>query len=159
MKVVRKQPSSLGCFVCGVNNGSGLGASFYEMENGEVYATFSFKAEHASYPGRAHGGAISALLDELIGRAIWAHNDQIWGVTLTLSTTFRKPVPLNKRLVAHGRILSETSRGFVGSAEIVDEGGNILAEAKATYLKMPLEKIGASGEENIVIPDGVEEIE
>ena len=159
MRVIRKQPSSLGCFVCGANNRSGLDAAFYEMENGEVYAVFAFKPEHASYPGRAHGGVISALLDELIGRAIWVRDDQIWGVTLSLSTTFRKPVPISKKLVAHGRILSETSRGFVGSGEIVDENGSILAEAKATYLKMPLNRICASEEEHFIIPDEVEEID
>ena len=54
-KVVNKQNNSKMCFVCGMENKLGLKAYFYEMENGELVATFTPKSIHQSYPGRLHG--------------------------------------------------------------------------------------------------------
>ena len=73
--VVSKQPNSKMCFVCGLRNSLGLRASFYELDNGDLVATFTPETEHQGYPGRLHGGIASAVLDETIGRAILLRQD------------------------------------------------------------------------------------
>jgi len=161
MKVLKKQTNSVNCIICGIENKLGLNASFYEMENETVVATFTFKSEHQSYPGRTHGGMISALLDELIGRAIWIKEPQTWGVTIELTIRYRKPVPYGVPLKAIGEITNDTRRTFEGVGKIIDENGVILAEGKATYFKMPLDKISsedAHDEVNILVPDNVTDI-
>ena len=69
MKVMRKQRNSRMCVVCGMDNTFGLQAQFYTMEDESVMTLFSFRPEHQSYPGRVHGGLITAMLDELGFRA------------------------------------------------------------------------------------------
>lgn len=66
--VVEKQKSSHSCFVCGIDNGSGLHAEFFQLDNNELMAVFTPREEHQSYPGRTHGGVSAAMLDETIGR-------------------------------------------------------------------------------------------
>ena len=141
MKVIKKQNNSKDCIICGIYNESGLKAPFYEMENGEVWSVFEFKSEHQSYPERVHGGMISAMLDELVGRAIWVTHPEMWGVTMELTVKFRKKVPYGEKLRAVGRIDSETTRTFTGTGEIYDMNGMLLASAKAVYFKLPIEKI------------------
>lgn len=162
MKVLKKQTNTLDCVICGINNGFGLKAPFYETETNEVVTIFEFKVHHQSYPGRTHGGLISALLDELVGRAIWITDPGMWGVTMSLNVKYRKPVPYNTVLKGVGRIDSQTSRTFSGSGEILDKDGNVLAEASATYMKLPLSKIANSElnehEVNILVPDDVSEV-
>ena len=141
-KVVRKQYNSKLCFICGLKNGSGLKASFYEMENGELVAIFMPTAEHQSYPGRLHGGIASAILDETIGRAIMVGNDkEAWGVTVELSLSYKKPIPLGVELKVLARITEENSRFFHGTGEIVLPAGEVAVTARGKYLKAPLEKI------------------
>ncbi len=161
MKVLKKQTNSKMCYVCGMNNPFGLKAPFYEMEDGSLISIFEYKDIHQSYPGRTHGGLITAMLDEIAGRAIWITEPSTWGVTMNLNVKFRKSVPYNDTLKAVGKIIKNTKRGFVGEAKIYDIEGNILAEAQVTYIKLPLEKI--SSEEvhedvNIYYPDNVTEI-
>ncbi len=160
MKVIKKQTNSKMCIICGIETEAGVKASFYEMEDNSVVALFSFKEIHQSYPMRTHGGMISAMLDETIGRAIWITEPNTWGVTANLQVKFRKPVPYNVPLKAIGMITENKSRLFKGSGKIIDEFGNVLAEAEAVYVKLPLEKIAESNHEdvNIYIEDNIKEI-
>lgn len=140
--ITRKQYNSKLCFVCGLRNNSGLKASFYETEHGELIALFTPGEEHQSYPGRLHGGIASTILDETIGRSILVGNKQeVWGLTVELNVTYKKPIPLGVELKVIGRITEETSRVFHGTGEIILPNGEIAATAVGKYVKAPLEKI------------------
>ena len=78
MKVLKKQTNSRMCIICGMNNEAGIKAPFYEMEDHSVMSVFKFSQHHQSYPGRAHGGMISTMLDEIVGRAIWIDEPLMW---------------------------------------------------------------------------------
>jgi len=164
-KVVGKQPNSKMCLVCGLENEFGLYTAFYELENGELLAVFRPRQEHQSYPGRLHGGIISTILDETIGRAIMiGHADAYWGVTVEITVRFRKPVPLDRELRVLGRITRDTKRMFEGTGEVLLPDGTIAAEGQGRYMKLPLEQIADfnAGEQNwkvVSLPEDPEHIE
>lgn len=54
--VVEKQKSSHSCFVCGIDNGSGLHAEFFQLDNNELMAVFTPREEHQSYPAAPTAG-------------------------------------------------------------------------------------------------------
>ena len=140
--VTAKQPNSRMCLVCGLKNPFGLHTSFFELDNDELLAVFKPKEEHQSYPGRLHGGIISTILDETMGRAIMIQSeDDIWGVTVDLQIRFKKPVPLDEELRVIGRITKDSSRFFEGTGELLLQDGTVAAEGHGKYLKIPLEKI------------------
>lgn len=141
MKIINKQITSNNCFVCGVHNDCGLKMNFYETDEGELVSFFTARDEHQSYPNRAHGGIIAAVLDETIGRSILILEKGTWGVTTELNVKFRKPVPLNVELKVVARIIKNSRLLFTGTGEIVDDDGIIYATAVGKYLKTPLEKI------------------
>lgn len=141
-RVVGKQPNSKMCVVCGLHNEAGLQASFYELEGEQIAAIVNPQALHQGYPGRLHGGIAASLLDETIGRAIrMRHGDELWGVTIELTTRFRRPVPLNQPIRAVGRITKETRRHFEGTGEILLPDGSVAVEARGRYFKMLLDMI------------------
>lgn len=141
-RVIRKQPNSRMCLVCGMKNPLGLKAFFYELENGDVLAIFHPREEHQSYPGRMHGGIAAAILDETIGRAgMIKYGEDMWGVTLEFHTKFRKPVPLDVDLRVVGRITGENKRSFEGSGEILLPDGTVAVEGRGRFFKLPIDKI------------------
>jgi acyl-coenzyme A thioesterase PaaI-like protein len=141
-RVLRKQPNSKMCLVCGLKNHGGLHASFHELETGELVSIFTARDEHQSYPGRVHGGMITAILDETIGRAILTSNrDDFWGVTVEFTTRFKKPVPIGVQLRVVGRIVSEEGRVFTGTGEVLLPDGEVAATGEGKYVKLPLSKI------------------
>ena len=162
VKVKRKQSNSKMCLICGMDNDAGVKAQFYEMEDDTVVSLFQFKEIHQSYPERTHGGMITCMLDEIIGRTMWLKDPDVYGVTTTIKVDFKKPVPYNTPLKGVGRIVRDTSRLFFAEGEIRDMDNNVLARAEGTYLKMPVEKIANANvreEMAYLIEDGITEID
>lgn len=149
-KVLNKQTVSRNCFICGENNVAGLKMYFYEIDTDEVVGFFKGSEIHCSYPDRMHGGVISAILDETIGRAIMIRNPELLGFTTQLSVKFRKPVPIGIELICVGRVTNDTSRIFMGSGEILNEQGEVLASAQGTYFKVDTEKLSSGPNADIM---------
>lgn len=140
-RVLRSQNVSRMCMVCGTENTSGLGARFYELDDGELLGIFQPLEVHQGYPGRLHGGVASTLLDETIGRAISASDPTAWGVTVELTVKFRKPVPLDGEVRALGRITKDSRRVFEGTGEIVLADGSVAVSASGKYMRLPIDQI------------------
>ena len=141
-KVIAKQENSRMCFVCGLQNPGGLHAAFFELENGDLMATFTGHDHHNSYPGRLHGGVSASVLDETIGRAILIRSrGETWGVTVEFTSRYKKPVPLDRPLRVVGRIVKEGSRMFEGTGELLLEDGTVAVEGRGRYMKLPIEQI------------------
>ena len=135
MKVVGKQRNSKMCFICGMDNPIGLKAQFYNMEDGSVMTKFQYREEHQSFPQRVHGGLIATMLDELGLRALWAKgSEEEFGVTLSMESKFRKPVPYNEILIGKGLVKKETSKFITIDTEIFNTSGDLLANAEVKYL-------------------------
>lgn len=142
LKVLKKQPNSRMCFVCGLDNKFGLKSWFYELEDGQLMAVFKGAEEHQGYPGRLHGGIAATILDETIGRAIMlTHSSSIWGVTVDFSMKLRKPVPIGGEIRVIARIEKEGNRSFTGTGEILLDDGRVAVEGRGKYLKMDIDKI------------------
>lgn len=155
---MHKQPNSYYCFICGVKNVGGVHVRFYEVGPGagngaepapgagpiEILARFTARPEHQGYPGRMHGGIITGILDETIGRAVnigEGEHPMTWGVTAELTVRFRKPVPIGVELTARGRITCDHGRIFEGSGELYLPDGKIAAAAHGKYVRLPLDAI------------------
>lgn len=165
MKVINRQRNSKMCIMCGLDNEYGVCAPFYNMEDGSVMTVFKYREQHQSYPGRVHGGLITCMLDEMGLRALWAKelNEESFGVTFSLETKFRKPVPYNETLIGRGIITKYTPRFFSADVSIMDKAGNVLSNGITNYIKLEADKIAKNvsvhEEMCYLIEDGVKEID
>lgn len=162
-KIVDKKHNSNHCMVCGIENPFSLGARFYQMDNQELVCTFETKDFHQSYPGRLHGGMAAAILDETIGRAIDIIEPGAWAVTVELNIKYKKPIPLNAKLKAIGRITANNRRLFEAEGEILLEDGTVAATSWGRYMKLQdsslAEETFSQGEWFVLQEDDPEEME
>lgn len=165
MKVISKQKNSKMCIICGLDNEYGLKAPFYNMEDGSVMTLFKYRVQHQSFPNRVHGGLITAMLDEMGLRALWADrlSEEQYGVTVSLDTKYRKPVPYEIELIGRGKLVKESGNFFTVQSEILDKDGKVLANGEIKYMKLPVNIIaeGVIPHEEMcyLIDDGVKEID
>lgn len=152
--IVKAHDVSRDCIVCGIDNEFGLHGQFLETDEGILLGIFEPLNEHQSYPNRLHGGMSSAIIDEMIGRSIQIPEPETWGVTIDLSTKYRKPVPLDQKILARSKLVRNTSRAMDGIAQIVLEDGTVAVEGKARYVKLPLSVIAeGTTEHDCMKPD------
>ncbi len=153
-----KQPNSRMCFVCGMENPSGLHAHFYQLDDSTCVARFVPDASHQGYPGRVHGGVVAAILDETMGRAIWSDLTQ-WGVTVELNLRYKAPVPLDETLTIVGRLTADSRRVFEAEGQLLLADGTVAVTAQGKFVKIALERIldeGSLSDPNLelfIVPD------
>lgn len=140
-----------------MSNIAGLKVRFYETEDNGILAYFTPGAIHADDAGNLHTAAISAVMDEAMGRAIMIpHADKIWGVTAELSFKFLHPAPVGVGLRVTGRIIDEKSRVFEGTGELLLPDGAVAVEGYGRYVKLDMVTLGGFdpvGEAWYVRPD------
>lgn len=132
-----KQATSLHCFVCGVENPSGLHMHFYTIADGEVEATHIVRDEFQGYPGIVHGGIIASMMDETMGRVFMEGEPPRFMVTAELKIRYKKPVPINTPLKITGHRIKDNGRVGQASGEILGPDGTVLVTGEITVVNMP----------------------
>ena len=114
------------CFVCGL-----LGIDVH-VDEGRASAELVLDARVTGPPPFTHGGAISALFDEVLGAA--AHDRAPASMTAHLEIDFRRPWPVGEwaRMTAQSRQLGEHKLLVTG--ELSDAEGELFAEARGMWV-------------------------
>lgn len=131
------QPNSRHCFACGLENVYGLRLRFYETGPNEVTAHYTVPEHFQGYPGVVHGGIVTAMLDEVTGRAHIRGDPPRFMYTAKLEVRFRKNVPIGVPLRVVGRAQDSKSRRALSEGMIYDPEGELLAEARALLIDLP----------------------
>lgn len=120
------------CFVCGVGNPYGLKLTF-RYDDGASLAETRIPAHFAGYPGVVHGGIVSALLDEIMAKAI--EHTGVWSMTANLEVRFRNPAPTEQLLLLRGEIVKGGGKIFRTKGTITLEDGTVAAEATGVFVR------------------------
>lgn len=127
------------CFACSPHNPIGLQMQFYETEEG-VESVWEPRRYYEGYPGVIHGGIQSTLLDEIAAWAIYI-KARTSGVTSRLNVKFRKPVSSSQKHITLKSRIKYIQRGFCYlDTWLMDENGDVCAEADAVYYIFPSEE-------------------
>jgi len=133
----RKLPNASHCFVCGVENRSGLRLSFYVNEEHQVESQVVIADHFQGYPGVAHGGIVATILDETLARSVMAEDPNRVMFTGRLTTRYRKPTPIEQPLRAVGVVVKDRGRMAECAAYLYDQEGELLAEAEGLMIDIP----------------------
>ncbi len=142
-KVIRKQISTTTSITCGTENPASLGCTYYELEGGEVAATFRGGKWHEGHEGIMHGGISGSVLDEVMGRANRSY-DRLQGglkvpvVTAEMTVKYLKPIMSGELMTAYGRIDRKDGRKRFASGEILNEAGEVMATATGVYVAVDI---------------------
>ena len=93
------------------------------------------------FPGVAHGGIVTTILDELLGHVLAVNRrrgalSKLPSMTAGLETRYLRPVPVPGTLLVVARITGIEGRKTFTKGWIEDEAGNRLAEADAMFLTL-----------------------
>jgi acyl-coenzyme A thioesterase PaaI-like protein len=123
------------CFACGQLNTHGLQLVLHGDAD-RCWTELTLPKRFEGWEGIAHGGILTAILDEVMAWALVGRDS--WGLTARLSVDFRKPVAIGRPIRAEGRITEARRRLLKTHGQIVDAAdGELLASAEAVYVAAP----------------------
>ena len=132
-----KQPNSRTCFVCGMENDHGFRLAFYETSTDTVEAVATIPEHFQGYPGVAHGGIVTALLDEIAVRAATVGEPDHLMLTARMQVRFRKAVPVGVALRVVGTLIGRRPRATRARGEIILPDGSLGADGEAMLMDHP----------------------
>lgn len=122
-----------GCFGCGELEG-GLRLQFTTGPDLTVHGRFTVGVHHQGSPGLIHGGVLAAVLDEALGALQVYVREPM--VTASLTTDFRRPVPVGTELHLQARYDRRAGRKLhlSGEGRLDAPDGPIAGRATALFL-------------------------
>lgn len=123
------------CFGCGPDAEAGLHL-VVRLEGEEVVADYVFAERHSGAPGIAHGGTVSALVDDLLGYALYVVREP--GVTRRLEVDFLRPVLVGTSYALRGRVDRREGRKVFTSCEGAAPDGTVAFRATGLFVVVPL---------------------
>jgi acyl-coenzyme A thioesterase PaaI-like protein len=84
-------------------------------------------------PGHAHGGALAAILDEIMGTAAWQAGHMVMAANLNID--FRYPVPLGVPLQVTSIVTGQDGRKISARADIRLPDGQIATVGKGLFVE------------------------
>lgn len=122
-----------GCFACGLANPIGLHMDDFQVsEDGTVSAEFIPRTAYRGAGDTLHGGVAATALDEIL---VWAGilTQGVVSVTGTLELRYRKPLRVDRKITARGRVEERRGRRLVISGSLDGPDGPAV-EGRGLYL-------------------------
>ena len=130
-------PSLVGAslrFVSGEPEGNRYRVRYYKNLEQQLRARIWFGPETEGPPGHSHGGAMAAVLDEVLGLAAWAAGYPIFVGNLNVS--FRNTLPLEQVVTVESEVISIQGRKIMVHGRIC-HGETVYAEAECLCITIP----------------------
>ena len=134
---MNKLPNSKDCFVCGLENVHGLQLAFYKEGDDSIVVNYTVPERFQGYPGVVHGGIVTTMLDEILGRVFMFDDPDRFMFTAKLTTRYRHPVPIGEPLKMVGSVVKDRGRIAEAKAELFGPDGGLLAEAEGLLVALP----------------------
>ena len=126
-----------------INNfGRLLGINFKITKPGHVVYTMSVRENILATNTAAHGGALAAFMDAIIGVASLSAvaEEQKLVSTVEFKINFLKPALLNDQLKGIGKVIQKGKRIIITQGEIYNQNEELLATCTGTLNAYPMAK-------------------
>ena len=124
------------CVVSGSANPMGIATSM-RREGDEAVARVTLGPAFEGAPGRAHGGVVAALVDDVMGYVLNILETPAF--TGELKVRYNAPTPVGVEIEFRGRLRERTGRRLHIDAEATHDGRTI-ATGQGLFIAIPVER-------------------
>ena len=127
-------------FVSGDPTGARLRVAWFVRTEGLGTAGRAWFRPAAQGPPRhAHGGAMAALLDEVMGFACWLRGHRVLAKSITIE--FRRPLPLETIVTFDGSVDRVDGNRVMSRGQLLLPSGVVCAEGTGVFVVLSAERM------------------
>lgn len=112
-----------------------LGARFIAEDDRSMSASVTVGAALEGPPGYAHGGSLTALLDEAMGASAWYAGYRVLAVHL--SADFKRPVPVGAEIRVTAQVERREGRKVFTTGAILLPDGTLAVSGSGIFVDAP----------------------
>lgn len=124
-KSIEQSPSPLGNW---------LNGTFVEVQEGEMTLSFQVRKDMTNPVGTLHGGAASAIIDEVMGMSVYTLGKEFVYVTVSLTVDFLDNAREGETIYAKAKIIRNGKMLINVECHLVNEAGKILAKGTSNLV-------------------------
>jgi uncharacterized protein (TIGR00369 family) len=110
-----------------------LGVKIENISEGAAVLSLPIREDLLQAGNMVHGGVLSVLIDSVIGTAVRTVLDtDEFSVTAEMNINYFRPA-IKGKIIAEGKLVNKGKLLIVGTVDIKDEDGRLLATGRATY--------------------------
>jgi uncharacterized protein (TIGR00369 family) len=133
--MLKRVPEHGPCFICGSQNPNNAGIIWWERTDGVIVSEVTLSEAQQGAAGFTHGGASAAILDEVMGVAVWRAGYQV--VTVNLEVEYRRPVPLGELIQIEGQVVDQVGRSIRARGELHLPDGTVAVIGRGIFVEAP----------------------
>ena len=122
------------CFACGTKNPDGLQLRFQLEGDNEIRTEYIVPKKFQGFKDIVHGGIMATILDEVMVNLFYLKGIKV--ITARLDVRLKKPAKVGERLSFRGWFIREAGRTVDAQAEVRNQEGIVVAEAKGLLFKV-----------------------
>lgn len=127
-------------FVAGEPNGQRIRVRyFWRARENRMKGRVWFGPGAEGPPGYAHGGAVAALLDEVMGISAWASGYKVLAADINIR--FRRPTPLSEILTFTGEVERTEGRKIYCLGKVYNSDGELIASGEGLFMNLKEEML------------------
>ncbi len=135
-------PHNPRCYVCGPENPCTTHATYTRVGD-RVHVALRLDERHEGAPGFVHGGALSAVMDDVLGAVLWVIARP--AVTARLEVDYRRPAFIDQDYVGEAWCERIDGRKLHLRGELRNAEGEVVAEGAALFLEVAPEHFAQGG--------------
>lgn len=114
--------------------GNWLNGTFVDVKEGEMTLSFIIRKDMTNPVGILHGGAASAIIDEVIGMTVYTLGKEFVYVTVSLTVDFLDNAKEGETIYAKARVIRNGKTLVNVECQLVNEQGKILAKGTSNLV-------------------------
>ncbi|TDB64082.1 PaaI family thioesterase [Arundinibacter roseus] len=106
-----------------------------KVEYGQLSIEFTVREDMTNPMGVLHGGAASAMMDDVVGAMVFALGREFGYTSVNLNCDFLSPARLGDVLTAHAQVVRAGKNIIHCACEIVSDEGKIIAKCATNLVQ------------------------
>ena len=114
--------------------GNWLNGTFVEVKEGEMTLSFKVRKDMTNTIGTLHGGAASAIIDDVMGMSVFTLGKEFVYVTVSLTVDFLDNAKEGETIFAKSKIIRNGRTVINVECHLLNESGKILAKGTSNMV-------------------------